>query len=119
MKQIGSLRSQDMFLYGRIEDGPTLGPFNVSKTYITWTILNNNFAKINDCAKTDSNFSILEIKLHVTHVYFKYTMTLNNNDVDFYSPWFDNDQRGKPKHIKSLIQQEQHFHDLNSDMVSM
>jgi hypothetical protein len=44
-------------------------------------------------------------------------MTFNNSDIEFYSSWFENDQR--EKQFKSLIQQEQNYLDLLNDACNM
>ncbi|CAM4950248.1 unnamed protein product [Rotaria socialis] len=94
--------------------------------------------KIIDCAQTDSNLSKSEIKLHVTHTdlnssnilvdeitgkilaildWERCAMTFKNDDIEFVSHWFENNQREKC--FQLLIQQQQNYLDLVNDACNM
>jgi serine/threonine protein kinase len=157
MNKIGSFYNKQMFLGGTIEDGPTLGPFNNLKEYITahlrWAIqriqtdeqlfqggkhLIFSLSKIIDHAEIDPNLSNPTIKFHVTHTdlnsanilvdentgkvlaildWERCVMTFNNDDIEFYSDWFEDNQR--EEQLKLLIQQQQNYPDLLNDACNM
>ncbi|CAF1163645.1 unnamed protein product [Rotaria sordida] len=94
--------------------------------------------KIIDCAQIDSNLSNPDIKFHITHTdlnssnilvdentgkilaildWEKSAMTFNNDDIEFLSHWFEDNQRDKQ--FQSLIQQEQNYLDLLNDTCNM
>jgi len=94
--------------------------------------------KIIDRAQTDLNLSNPKIRLHFTHTdlnssnilvnensgqilaildWERSAMTFNNDDIEFYSGWFENDQR--EKQFQSFIQQQQNYLDLINDACDM
>ena len=157
MNKIGSFCNKEMFLGGTIEDGPTLGPFNTLKEYITehlhWAIqriqtdeqlfhrgkdLIPSLQKISHLAQTDPSLTNPEMKFHLTHTdlntsnilvdentgnilaildWESCAMTFNNNDIEFYSGWFDDNQRENK--FKSFIQQQQNYLHLLNDQCDM
>ncbi|CAF1269191.1 unnamed protein product [Adineta steineri] len=94
--------------------------------------------KIIDHARADVNLSTVEMQLHLTHTdlnssnilvnentgqilaildWESCAMTFINNDLEFYSRWFENDQ--EEKQFKLLIQQQQNYHELLNDIYNM
>jgi serine/threonine protein kinase len=94
--------------------------------------------KIIHHAQIDPNLLNSEIKFHITHTdlnssnilidentgqilaildWERCAVTFNNNDIEFYLRWFDDDQR--EKQFKSIIQQQQNYLDLLNDACNM
>jgi len=94
--------------------------------------------KIIHLAETDPNLSNSEIQFHVTHTdlnssnilidentgqilaildWEKCQMTFNNNDIEFISSWFEDNQR--EKQFESIIQQQQNYLDLLNEACNM
>ncbi|CAF4303516.1 unnamed protein product, partial [Adineta steineri] len=140
MNKIGSFYTKEMFLGGTIEDGPTLGPFSTVKEYIIehlqWSIqriqtdeqllqstgehLILSLQKIIDHARADVNLSSLMKNTGQILAILDWescAMTFINNDLEFYSRWFENDQ--EEKQFKLLIQQQQNYHELLNDIYNM
>lgn len=94
--------------------------------------------KIIHHAQTDSNLINFEMKFHVTHTdlnssnilidentgqilaildWERCAMTFNNDDIEFYSRWFDDNQR--ELEFKLILQQQKNYLDLNNDISNL
>lgn len=94
--------------------------------------------KVIDSAQTDSNLSNSAVKLRMTHTdlnssnilvdensgkilgiidWESCSMTFKNEDVEFYSYWFDDNRR--KQRFESLIQQEKNYIDLVKEKFTM